>query len=609
MSVSQESRLSALEAYLGNHVVDEFSVSPDGQNVFFTSTRDGQMNLWRVPAEGGAAEQLTAYRQESVRNVACSPDGRWTAYTVDHEGDERQKIRLIRGNGGSRSNANGFSYGANPFSPDGQYLAFAMDATTGEGRDIWAFHMQVRTSHPILANGSNLSVGAWSPDSRHLVAVQFNGNLAEEVLLADLADGHVTNLTDMHAEATYVPIAWLPDGKGFLCLTDFGRDHKGIAYCDVGGKVWRYEVTAAWEIEEAAMSPDGKLLAWVLNDEGYSRLHMTDLERKCEVPVPPVPEGVIRNLQFAPGESGWRLFFLLSTYCTTDDVYSIDMDRQEFKQITRSMVGRARSEEASKPVAVHLESSDGKLIQAWLHQPRVVRPGQRCPVLISIHGGPELQERPNYVYNGFYRYLLSKGIAVLAPNIRGSAGFGRQFQQLIYRDWGGAELNDIAASVRYLRACTWVDPERIGIWGVSFGGFAALAAASRVPGPWACCCSMSGPTNLVTLAEGMPKSWLPFARKWLGDSEKDRTLLEHRSPLSWVDHFQCPVLVLHGTNDPRVAGSQSSEFVKRMKSHGKDIDYLAMDGEGHGLVKRSDLLMGFEVIASFVERHLLSDGT
>jgi dipeptidyl aminopeptidase/acylaminoacyl peptidase len=244
------------------------------------------------------------------------------------------------------------------------------------------------------------------------------------------------------------------------------------------------------------------------------------------------------------------------------------------------------------------------MIPAWLYRPKGAG---RFPVVLSIHGGPESQERPRYNYNGLYQYLLSRGFGILAPNIRGSTGYGISYQKLIYRDWGGAELGDIEHAAKYLQTLDWVDANRIAVFGGSFGGFATLSAVTRLPQYWALGVDIVGPSNLITFVNSVPPHWRSMLRTWVGDAEDDHDMLVERSPITYVDQIRVPMLVIQGAKDPRVVQAESDQMVERIRKNGGDVRYYVDENEGHGATRRENSIKWMGMIADYIEEYLLDE--
>jgi dipeptidyl aminopeptidase/acylaminoacyl peptidase len=268
--------------------------------------------------------------------------------------------------------------------------------------------------------------------------------------------------------------------------------------------------------------------------------------------------------------------------------------------VTESRIGGLREDDLADVEAVSYPTFDGRDIPAWLYRPDV---SDRVPVVVAIHGGPEAQERP--VYQPLYQYLVSRGIAVLATNIRGSTGYGKTYQRLIQRDWGGGDLDDWDHAVKWLKEQDWADGDRIGVFGGSYGGFAVLSCVTRLPDHWAAAVDIFGPSNLVTFARAVPPTWKRMMKRFVGDPDEDAELLTERSPLTYIENAKAPLLVIQGATDPRVVKPESDQLVERLRSLGRTVEYVVFDDEGHGFTKRPNELKAMRLSAEWLERHLL----
>jgi dipeptidyl aminopeptidase/acylaminoacyl peptidase len=313
-----------------------------------------------------------------------------------------------------------------------------------------------------------------------------------------------------------------------------------------------------------------------------------------------MPDGVA--MQFAVSADGRRVAALAGTGTRTFDVYVADLRDQTVTRVTDSFLGGIAEADLVEPELVHYPTFDGRSVPAWLYRPREAR--GPIPVLVSIHGGPETQERTQVTRSSpFYQYLLSRGVAVLAPNIRGSSGYGMSYQKLIHRDWGGDELKDIEHAARWLREQPWADTDRLAVYGASFGGFATLSAMTRLPEYWRCGIDLVGPANLVTFARAVPPHWRSSMKKWVGDPDEDADFLMERSPITYVDQIRAPLLVLQGARDPRVVKPESDQMVEKLRALGRDVEYHVFEDEGHDFSKRSNQLQAYRLIAAFLFKH------
>jgi dipeptidyl aminopeptidase/acylaminoacyl peptidase len=224
--------------------------------------------------------------------------------------------------------------------------------------------------------------------------------------------------------------------------------------------------------------------------------------------------------------------------------------------------------------------------------------------VLSIHGGPEAQEHP--VYNPLYQYLLSRGVAVLATNIRGSTGYGKTYQRLVQRDWGGGDMQDWEHAVKWLHGQKWVDPDRIGVFGGSYGGFAVLTCVTRLPDYWAAAVDIFGPSNLITAAKAVPPTWRRMMKRFMGDPEEDAEMLRERSPMTYIENVKAPLLVIQGAKDPRVVKGESDQLVEKLRELGRDVEYVVFEDEGHGFTKRQNEITALKLSAEFLEQRLVT---
>ena len=316
-------------------------------------------------------------------------------------------------------------------------------------------------------------------------------------------------------------------------LTDEGREFQGLAFqhLEPGRRDW--VETPERDVDEVAGSADGRVLAWTENLDGWARVRVRDLERGEDLPEPRLPQGTgsPAGSGLALSRDGSRLALVWDQPGRPPEVYVVETATGEARPVTESRLGGLRSLRLREPELVSYPSFDGREIPAWLYRPEGEGP---APFVLAIHGGPEAQERP--IYRPVYQYLLSRGIGVLATNIRGSTGYGKTYQKLIHHDWGGGDLEDWRHAAEWLRAQDAVDGGRLGVYGGSYGGFATLSCVTRLPEYWAAAVDIVGPANLLTFVRAVPPTWLRFMAKWVGDP-RDRGGVPARA---LADHLRRP---------------------------------------------------------------------
>ena len=586
--------------------------SPDGKQIAHVNNTTGQFNLWTIPSGGGMPRQLTSYTDNTVRSVAWRPDGAEITFLADQNGDEQHQVYTIPARGGwaealtAKLDAQ-HMLSSEAYSPDMKTLAYA-------GNDVDPVQMEAilhnletgETRRPIPYEQGMYVPVSWSPDERYLLVMDLISNTDQYLLLLDVATGAVTNTTAPDSEIIFAPGPWTRDSAGFYLVTNKGREFNGLAYYSIAEGKWDWVETPDHDVEQVLLSHDGRVLLWTLNEGGTSKLYGRDLTTGAALTMPDLPLGVIDGLDINP--DGTRAALVFASPAEASNLYEIDLKTGEMIALGQSMLGGVDPADMVLPELIEYPTHDGRMIPAWLYRPKAASgDGAQFPVVLSIHGGPEAQEQPRYAYNGLYQYLLNRGFGILAPNIRGSSGYGISYQKLIHRDWGGAELGDIEHAAKYLRTLDWVDANRIAVFGGSFGGFATLSAVTRLPEYWALGVDIVGPANLMTFVKSVPPHWRSMMRSWVGDPEDDEALLIERSPITYVDQVRAPLLVIQGAKDPRVNKAESDQMVERMRKNGSDVRYYVDENEGHGTTRRENAIKWYSMIADYITEYLLDE--
>lgn len=579
------------------------SLTPDGSEIAYVTNTSGQFNLWRQSTDGGYAHQLTTFDDRTVREVAWTPDGETILFTADQDGAEFHQIYRIPAVGGwpeALTDAAEVQHvlGADAWSPSGRTIVYAGNDRDPTDQDVILRDLDGGDEGRPLAGDATFLPGVWASDGSAPTALEFRSNTNTDIHLIAVPDATTTLLTVHDAEGTYRrPCA--ADGSGCSLLTDEGREFVGLAFHDLGTGERRWVETPDWDVEELAVSTGGgRFLVWVVNEDGTSRLVVRDLASGELVDLPNLPSGVVTQPTLSA--NGRVLALFVDRADQPQEIYAVDIDRRTATRLTYGFLGGIPADDFVVPELIWYPTHDGRSIPAWLDRPRGAGP---FPVVLSIHGGPEAQELPTYA--GLYRSLLGRGIGVMAPNIRGSTSYGKTYQRRIHRDWGGAELGDLKAAADHLRSLPWVDAERLGLFGGSFGGFATLSCVSRLPECWRAAVDIVGPSNLVTLAKSAPPTGHRYVAAAIGDPKTEADFLMERSSITYVDRIAAPLFVIQGANDPRVVQAESNQIVERLRARGTPVRYDVYEDEGHGLTKRANELAAIRDASAFLAEHLL----
>jgi len=584
-------------------------LTPDGDRALFVSNISGQFNLWSAAVDGGGwPEQLTSFTENTVRAVAVRDDGT-ILFTADHDGDEFHQLYRIPAGGGwpeqltDLENVQHYVTG-DAWSRDGTRFCFAANLRTPTDNEIFVWEDGVAEPRYLWGEGRYTFAYSFSPDGTKVLAVDFRANTDISLYVVDVASGDAVEITEHEDEVKFVPGAWTADGSGVYVLSDEGREFSGLALVDVATGTRQWVEAPDREIDELAGSADGRVLAWLENVDGWSKLRVRDLSAGADLPDPRLPRGTISPLGsgISVSKDGSRVVLVWEQPGRPGEAYVVDTATGDARPVTETRLAGLRGLRLVEPELVAYTTFDGREIPAWLYRPEG---NGRAPFVLAIHGGPESQERP--LYRPVFQYLASRGIGVLATNIRGSTGYGKSYQKLIHHDWGGGDLEDFRYAAQWLRAQDFVDGERLGVYGGSYGGFATLTCVTRLPEYWAAAVDIVGPANLITAVRAAPPGWQRFMAKWVGDPDTEEEFLRERSPITYVDQTRAPLLVIQGAKDPRVVKAESDQMVERLRELGREVEYVVFEDEGHGFTRYTNEVRGYRLTCEWLERHLAGE--
>jgi dipeptidyl aminopeptidase/acylaminoacyl peptidase len=574
------------------------------------STRFGNVpQLHRVASPGAARTQLTFFAEPVSSGDYQPKTGRYIAYTRDVGGSEFYQIFLYdTQTGRSRMVSDGKSRNQSiRWSPSGKLLAFTSTRRTGRDFDVYVMDPEKPESARMVhqaSGGRSFSTADWSPDESALLVLSYGSITDADLLYVSLATGASRSLTPAKAgEQRAIDSArFTPDGRSVLYTSDQGTEFKTLRRQPVsGGAEETLVADLAGDIEAFVLSNDEKYLAYTTNVAGESRLHLQDFPARRALAVPPIPKGTIGGLEWREGapELGFS-----SNNAQGANAFSVEVGGQ-LTQWTFSELGGLLAEELQDPEIIRWKSFDGLEISGLLYAPPARFRGKR-PVIIQIHGGPEGQSRPGF--QGSRNYFLSEmGVAILYPNVRGSAGFGKTFVSLDNGRKREDSVKDIGALLDYIATRKDLDAERVMVSGGSYGGYMVLACMTHYNDRIRAAVDVVGISNWVTFLRNTQGYRQDLRRAEYGD-ERDpdmREFLERISPLTNAAKIKKPMLVIQGKNDPRVPVTESLQMVEKIRTNGGTIWYLEAADEGHGFRKKGNRDFQLAAEAVFVKENLL----
>jgi dipeptidyl aminopeptidase/acylaminoacyl peptidase len=579
-------------------------VSADATEMLVRWDDTGSMQIYRLPVAGGELTQVTSLGEpiSAARYIAGTNDA---VVAVDQGGDENYQLWRLNLRTGELSELvvePGVKHDLGAVSPDGRHVAFASTRRTGVDFDVHVLDLASGESRIVLQGGAN-QVETFSPDGRWLTAFRIDSEVAlsGDLLLIDLRSGEVRTVVERSGAGTAHATAWYPDSSSFLFSTDSGRDTAAIARYDIDRETWSYVIEGSWD-SEATLSADGRTALVVHAEDAVTRLHRYDAETFAltrELQLPDVGAGFAIPLVPRPQLSPDGATALLTFTSTANPLTVWRIDTTSNATPTRLIpdAGVVTPELAVTPELHRIASFDGEEFTYFLYRPAVANP----PAVVLVHGGPESRFVPRY--DPFIIRLVAAGIAVVAPNVRGSAGWGRRFTSLDDRRLRLNSVRDLSALHSSL-AERGIDATRVAVIGASYGGYMTLAALAFSPELWAAGIATVGISSLVTFLENTSPYRRRFREVEYGFLDTDRDFLIEASPITRVDDMRAPLMLVHGANDPRVPVGEARQLHELLRARGVESELLIYDDEGHGLAKRVNRLDAYPRMFDFLRRHL-----
>ncbi len=591
------------------------SWSPDGSKIAFFWAREESLQLWVMPAAGGWPLQLTApplavdmHRCIVDRHFTVSPewspDGEYVAFTARSGGEKAAALWVVRSDGGEprRLTRHPGSDWCPRWSPDGRRIAFVSQRPPArEGiNDIWIVAAQGGTPLQLTHDRFDNVEPRWSPDGKYIVFSSQRSDLdwfCKDICFVAASSGSVVELTSGELVRDRFP-RWSPSGDRVFFLSDrSGYDEVWSVSLD-GQEASQITEATGQDKGDFALSPDGDWLAYE-STRGAN----------VDIMVMPVSGGDAAKLSSGDGVSVWpswspdgkMVLFSGSSPVHSRELWVASASQREPRQLTFTMMGNLKGAALVEPESVRFDSTDGFTIEGLLYRPVQVKEGAKYPALLLIHGGPNGLHANEW--DPFLHYLATKGYVTLAPNCRGSTGYGRAFMDANIKDFAGGDMEDWAHAVAYLKNLDYVHGDRIAIWGRSYGGFAALIGVAKLPDLFKVGICQFGPSNWLSFWDETTGA-RNLTWRYLGLPLENRALYEDRSPVNFVQDIRAPLLILQGAADDGVTPRQSEEMVSALDRAGKVHEYEVYEGEGHGFLKAEHVIDAAERIEGFLARHL-----
>ncbi len=583
--------------------------SPDGKEIVFSSNFTGRFNLWKVRSSGGWPIQLSQ-SDDRQGGAIWSPDAKWILYQSDRGGAEIYDVFAIPSGGGQAVNltkTDEISETSPRWSPDGRQLALSYKKKTAPVTDVAVMDWSTRAVRNLTNETApdHLWLGhLWSPDGKEMYATRINAGFTDaSVYRIDAATGQKEELTPRQGQSRTIVAAISRDGKTLLVTADRPGGYPNVAMLDLVTKKLTWVTDLKWEADSGEFSPDGKWFTYAVNEDGRTDVYLaeTGTRNATKLNLPAGLNGFSGNPStFSP--DGKRVLVSHQSSTQPGDLWVYEPAAKRATQLTFSAIASLTASKLPPSQLVRYKSFDGKIISAFLWVPYNLKRDGSNPGIVLPHGGPTGQTVDSF--NRFAAALASRGYVCIAPNVRGSTGYGMDFQKANVKDLGGGDLDDEVYGAKFLTATGFVDEKKIGITGGSYGGYMTLMAIGKKPELWAAAVEQYGIINWLTMLEHEDPFLQEYEKSLLGDPVKDREVYENASPIKFIRQAKAPLLVLQGENDIRVPKEEAEQVVAIYKETGKTVDSHFYPQEGHGFAKRENQVDAISRTVAWFDRYL-----
>ena len=445
----------------------------------------------------------------------------------------------------------------------------------------------------------------WSHDGKWIAYTEEQAKGTDSnIYLTEVAGGTKTLLTPHQGEQIYSANDFSPDGKNLLVTSNADNGYENVGLLFIASKKVKWLTKDKWEINGGNFSPDGKEVLWKANVDGNTAISVHNLVTGKSTALP-LPKGVnsLGGSESPFTKDGSRLLYYHNGPNAPDDAWVYTRATGKSQQVTHSLVAGIRSEDMVEPMLVHYPSRDGKwTISAFLYVPYNMPKNGQNAVIVYVHGGPTSQTMNSF--SRFIQYAANQGYMVLAPNYRGSRGYGKEFQQANLGDMGGGDLQDVLAGVDWLKQTGYPDPKKFILMGGSYGGYLTMMGVTKAPEIWAAGVPIVPFVNWFTEIENEDPVLRESDLATMGDPKTNKALYEDRSPIFFIDKITAPLILLAGGNDPRCPKTEAMQVVDAVKKRGGTAEYHVYENEGHGFARVENQIDAYNRVASFLKAHV-----
>ena len=593
-----------IEEFFNNVAISGGYFSSSSDKLIYSSNESGIYNIYEVNINNGVASQLTHSEKESFFIRSYVPNSDAFLYSADKGGNEISHLYLQKRDGDVLDLTPGENEKSSfyKWSKDNTTLYYLSNKRDSRYFDLYKMSVSDWKSSLIYENNNNMSVSSISDNEEYLLLSNSITTSENNFFLFEVSSGKVSEISS--APGSYSSAGFSSENKSFFYITDVGKEFAYLMEYNIGSGDSSVLFETNWDVMYSYLSKSGKYRVIGINEDGKNILKVYNEYENKEIKFPSFEDGDIIGLEFSETENKLRLS--VGSSKMPNNLYVYDLNDKSLVKLTNSLNQNIDSKNLVNAKVVRYKSFDGLEIPAIFYKPLQGSKNNKVPALVWVHGGPGGQSRMNF--NPLIQYLTNQGYAVLAVNNRGSSGYGKTFYKLDDKNHGENDLKDCIWGKKWLQELEYIDQERIGIIGGSYGGYMTMAAMTFTPDEFKAGVNIFGVTNWIRTLKSIPSYW-EASRKALYDElgdpySADSIRLKKISPLFHASNVKNPVMVLQGANDPRVLQIESDEIVAELKKNKVPVEYVIFDDEGHGFRKKENQLEGYRKIKNFLDYYL-----
>jgi len=595
-----------IEQFYGNTRIGGGFFSPDESRLLVSSDQSGIFNVYEIDIATGTKKQLTQSTEESLFAVGYVPGTGQILYSADQGGNENNHIYLLDQNG----NVTDLTPGENEKAQFGNWSAdksaFYYSSNKRDPRFFDLYRMPVGIWQPeiLYQNNDGMEVAGMTRDEKMLALLLPITTSSNQLFLRNRINGESIEISDPAQPGTYNPSGFSNDGTKFFYTTDVGKEFTYLVEYDILNSARKTLYETNWDVAFSSLSENEKYRVILVNEDARNKVILLNNATGTQVSFPDIPDGDILSIQISESEQNMRL--TVGSSKAPSNLYTYNFESGEIKKLTETHNPEINPTHLVEAEVVRYPSFDGLEIPSIYFKPLAASAKNKVPALIWVHGGPGGQSRTGYF--ALLQFLVNNGYAILAVNNRGSSGYGKTFYKMDDRDHGGGDLQDCVWGKKWLQEQDYIDPDKIGIIGGSYGGYMTMAAMAFEPDEFKVGVNIFGVTNWLRTLKSIPPYWESFRKalyEEMGDPfSADSVRLFNISPLFHAHQVKNPVMVLQGANDPRVLQIESDEIVEAVRKNNVPVEYIVFPDEGHGFMKKENEIKGYGQILTFLDTYL-----